>query len=97
MGFITIKKILGKDVTFILMESESLTPWVNAYVLFKRKPLHELGNETFDEYTEQGVVLGVDTAHSHNSKLTFDELKLDAERQIKEIIKNYKKNTEWVK
>lgn len=74
------------DISFKNVENK----WWCAYVILKGKKIKNytvLGNCTYREED----VYGVDTAHAYNSKMTFDEKKEDAERQIRNVIKDYNK------
>ena len=88
-----IKKINKKYVTFLRMNHLSdFGDFVNAYVFIdnaNKKKDYE-GNPPYVTF-QDGKVLGIDTAHSFNENETFEERKKDAERQIREVIKFFKK------
>lgn len=59
--------------------------WICAYVILKRtnKDYTEFANCTYREDN----VYGVDTAHSYNDKMTLEEKRQDAIKQIRKVIK----------
>ena len=93
---------INKDIYVVSFQSlGSLVPlktnldkkevaWVCAYVILKgNKPdcYMDLENCTYNN----DDVFGVDTNHSHNWNMTFEEKFKDAEEQIKDLIKSFRK------
>ena len=83
-NLLTIKQINRFDVTFMNIELGN-DKWVTAYVRLDNPLPDEYEYETYRE----GNVIGIDTMHYYNQKMTFNEKVLDAERQIKYLIKDY--------
>jgi len=87
--FITIKKILGKDVTFLQMTHlKDFGNFVNAYVYIGKADEKEDYQMQKPYVTYQnGRVLGIDTAHSWNEHQTYKLRYDDAIQQITNVIK----------
>lgn len=83
-NLLTIKQINDFDVTFIKNEIGDLK-WVTTYVRLDNPLPDEYEYETYRE----GNVIGIDTIHYYNQKMTFNEKVIDAERQIKYLIEDY--------
>lgn len=82
--------VIYKDYQIILIKGHLMDEYVNGYVYLERlqeTPFSnkEFGNETYRE----GNVIGVDTLHYYNQKMSYEEKKEDAIRQIKIIIDEY--------
>jgi hypothetical protein len=82
-----------KKYQIVLIKADhmkSFGDYVNGYVYLpglekSNIPDGNLGSETF----RNGNIVGIDTAHYHNEKMTYEQRKADAIRQIKEIINEY--------
>ena len=83
---VTIKKINGFDVTFLLLEVGN-SKWITAYARFDN-PIEDV--EYASETYRDGEVIGVDTAHFYNLKMTLEEKQIDAEEQMKCLIEDYR-------
>ncbi len=62
--------------------------WVCAYV--KLKPIKEIAEDYLDNCTyHEEDVYGIDTAHSHNFNMSYEEKEEDAIKQITGLIKDF--------
>ena len=92
-NLLTIKQVNDFDVTFMNIKLGN-DKWVTAYVRLDNPISDEYEYETYRE----GNVIGIDTMHYCNQKMTFNEKIMDAERQIKLLIEDYQsKNINEIK
>jgi len=80
----TIKDVEGYDVTFMILKSTD-NEWITAYVRLTNLEEDEYQCETYRD----GEVVGVDTVHYHNRKMSLDQKRIDAEEQITTLINYY--------
>jgi len=79
--------IIYKGHQIVLIREILIDKFVNGYVYLEH--LQEMPKELTGETYRKGKIIGVDTAHYYNQKMTYEQKKEDAIRQIKTIIDEY--------